>query len=207
MKVSIGGILVVAIAALQLFSGCSSNSTATGAGGSGGGGTGGAVGVGGRTGTGGAGVADAGAGGKDGGDAATPKSDASITGDGSMDAPAATLTEIWTTILSDVDPPDTAPTCVGCHDGSPGIPDYTSKATTYATWVGVASTSCTGGIRVTPGNAETSVLINKLRAKPSLGLGVTVCGGMPMPIGDTRRITLDQLHMIESWINAGAPNN
>jgi hypothetical protein len=28
-----------------------------------------------------------------------------------------------------------------------------------------------------------------------------------MPMGDTRSITLDQLHMIESWINAGALNN
>jgi hypothetical protein len=210
MKLRIGGIVVVAVAALSLFSGCSSSSTAnSGAGGAGAGGsgTGGAVGTGGRAGTGGAGIADAGTGGKDGGDAATSMPDGSVTSDGSVDAPAATLTQIWTTILSDANPPDTAPTCIGCHDGSPGIPDYTSKAMAYTTLVGVASTNCVGGIRVTPGNAETSVLVNKLRAKPNLGLGVTVCGGMPMPIGDTRSITIDQLHMIESWINAGALNN
>jgi hypothetical protein len=35
---------------------------------------------------------------------------------------------------------------------------------------------------------------------------VTVCGGNPMPFGN-RAITLDQLHMVESWINSGAPNN
>jgi len=35
---------------------------------------------------------------------------------------------------------------------------------------------------------------------------VTVCGGNPMPFGN-RTITLDQLHMVESWINAGALNN
>jgi hypothetical protein len=122
-----------------------------------------------------------------------------------VDASPATLTQIWTTILSDLAAP-TSPSCIGCHDGSAGIPDYTSIATTYATWVGVASTSCPGGIRVTAGNAETSVLINKLRSKPVLGLGVTACGGNPMPIGD-RSITLDQLHLIESWINAGALNN
>jgi hypothetical protein len=210
MKPRIDRIVVVAAAALQLFSGCSSSSTAnSGAGGSGAGGagTGGAIGMGGRTGTGGTGVADAGTGGKDGGDAATSKPDGSVTSDGSADAPAATLTQIYSTILSVVTPPDTAPSCMGCHDASPGIPDYTSKAMAYATLVGVASTSCAGGIRVTPGNAETSVLVNKLRAKPNLGLGVTVCGGMPMPIGDTRSITLDQLHMIESWINAGALDN
>ena len=51
------------------------------------------------------------------------------------------------------------------------------------------------------------MLVNKLRAKPNLGLGVTVCGGDPMPLGTDRSITLDQLHLIESWINAGALNN
>jgi len=70
----------------------------------------------------------------------------------------------------------------------------------------VPSTSCPPGIRVTAGNPATSVLVNKLRAKPNLGLGVTVCGGNPMPFGN-RTITLDQLHMVESWINAGALNN
>lgn len=209
MKVRIGGIVVVvAVATLGFFNGCSSNSPAkTGAGGAGIGdaGTGGAVGTGGNTGT---GVADAGADVKDAGDGATPKTDGNVTGDGAVDAPAAaTLTQIWTTILSDVSSPQTSPSCAGCHDGTPGIPDYSSRATTYATWVNVPSTSCPPGIRVTPGNAETSVLINKLRAKPNLGLGVTVCGGVPMPMGDTRSITLDQLHMIESWINAGALNN
>jgi hypothetical protein len=206
MKVRIGGI-IVAVATLGVFSGCSSKSSPADSGAGGGGaGTGGALGTGGKPGTGGAGVADAGADAMDGGDGATSKPDGSATGDAPVDAPAATLTQIWTTILSDVSSPQTSPSCVGCHDGSPGIPDYTSKAMTYATWVGVPSTSCSG-IRVTAGNAETSVLINKLRAKPNLGLGVTVCGGVPMPMGDTRSITLDQLHMIESWINAGALNN
>ena len=149
---------------------------------------------------------DAGDDGNDGGPDVASQVDGSGD-DGSIDAPAPTLTQIWTTILSVQTPVDTAPACNGCHDGSPGIPDYTSPATTYATWVGVASTSCPPGIRVTPGNAATSVLINKLSAKPNLGLGVTVCGGDPMPLGTDRTITLDQLHMIEDWINAGAPNN
>jgi hypothetical protein len=143
-------------------------------------------------------MVDAGAGGRDGG------------GDGAQNdaAAAATLTQIWTTILSVLTPVQTSPACIGCHDGSDSsIPNYTSVATTYATWVGVASTSCPGSIRVTPGNAETSVLVNKLRSKPVLGLGVTACGGEPMPIGTNRSITLEQLHLIESWINAGAPNN
>ncbi len=189
--------IVVAVAALPLFNGCSSSSPANS-------GAGGAFGMGGKPGTGGA--ADAGADKNDGGDGAMAKTDGNVTDDAAVDAPAATLTQIWSTILSDLTNSDTSPSCIGCHDGTPGIPDYTSVAKTYATWVGVASTSCSG-IRVTPGNAETSVLVNKLRAKPNLGLGVTVCGGMPMPIGDTRSITLEELHMIESWINAGALNN
>jgi hypothetical protein len=192
MKVRIGALTVLAIAALRLFSGCSSGDHSSS-------GSGGAPGTGGALGTGGAGIADAGPDGRDGG------GDGSHT-DAAVDAPPATLTQIWTTILSDVTTA-TAPACVGCHDGSDrSIPDYTSIATTYASWVGVASTSCPGSIRVTAGNAETSVLVNKLRSKPVLGLGVTACGGDPMPIGN-RSITLDQLHLIENWINAGALNN
>jgi len=224
MKVRIGGVIaaVVAVAMIQLFAGCSSNKSPAqndagsggtlgtgGAPGSGGGAGGAGVGghgTGGTPATGGAGGADAGAGGEDGGDAATSQPDGGGS-DGSADAPAPTLTQIWTTILSVITPADTAPSCIGCHDGSPGIPDYTSVAKTYQTWVNVASTSCPPGIRVTPGNAETSVLINKLRAKPNLGLGVTVCGGDPMPALPDAHITLDQLHMIEAWINAGALNN
>jgi hypothetical protein len=277
MKVRIGGVMVVAIATLRVFGGCSSDNSAvnadagddvlpvtlgtggtidarpdlaadvavdrsssgsggapgtggTGAGaGIGGAGIGGAIGMGGALGTGGAvdaggdtgvdvgaaggapgtggaAVADAGSGGNDGGGGATSQTDGSIASDGPIDAPAATLNQIWSTILS-VATAQTSPGCINCHDGSDSsIPNYTSTATTYATWVGVPSTSC-AGIRVTAGNAETSVLVNKLRAKPNLGLGVAVCGGDPMPVGTNRSITLDQLHMIENWINAGALNN
>jgi hypothetical protein len=206
MKVRICALTVLAIAALRLCSGCSSgnhSSSGTGGAGTGGAGTGGAHGTGGTPGTGGGAVADAGPDG--GGDGS--QTDGRVTSDGPVDAPPATLTQIWTTILSVFTPMQTAPSCAGCHDGTPGIPDYSSPATTYATWVNVPSTSCAPGIRVTPGNAETSVLVNKLRAKPNLGLGVTVCGGDPMPLGTDRSITLDQLHLIESWINAGALNN
>jgi hypothetical protein len=200
MKVRIGRVVVV-VATLGFFGGCSSNNSpgdsGAGGAGTGGAGTGGALGTGGKLGTGGAGVADAGGDGKDGGG----------TGDAPVDAPPATLTQIWSTILSVQDPIETAPACNGCHDGSLSIPDYTSPAMAYATLVGVPSTSCPPGIRVTPGNTETSVLISKLRAKPNLGLGVTACGGDPMPLGDNRSITLDQLHMVESWIRAGALNN
>lgn len=166
-------------------------------------------------GTGGAAVADAGAGGNSGAGGTTPATDGSIAGDaaidGSMDAPtdaqAATLNQIWSTILTVVTPSDTAPGCVGCHEGSdPTIPNYKTTKTAYETLVGQPSTSC-NGTRVIAGDAEHSILINKLRAKPNLGLGVVVCGGLAMPYLPDQHITLDQLHMIESWINAGALNN
>ena len=56
-----------------------------------------------------------------------------------------------------------------------------------------------------PGNAEASVLVNKLRAGSTFQLA-TVCGGDGMPQG-ARRISLDQLHLVEAWINGGALNN
>ena len=135
----------------------------------------------------------------------TPVTDAGTGADG----PAPTLTQIWTTIFGN-NAAAPAPGCVTCHNGNVNRPNFTSVATSYTTLVGpagtgVASVSCPPGIRVTPGNAETSVLVNKLRAGSGFGLAV-VCGGGAMPAGG-RAITLDQLHMIEAWITAGALNN
>jgi hypothetical protein len=137
----------------------------------------------------------------------TPVTDAGVGTDGPVDAAAPTLTQIWTSILGNMGA-GTAPGCALCHNGNANRPNYATIALAYATLVGpagtgVASVSCPPGIRVTPSNAETSVLVNKLRA----GLGLAaVCGGSPMPSGG-HAITLDQLHMIEAWINAGALNN
>jgi len=61
-------------------------------------------------------------------------------------------------------------------------------------------------VRVIPGNAADSVLVNKLRAHAPFNSGM-ICGGEPMPFSATRFITAAQLAMIESWINAGALDN
>ncbi|HET6146719.1 MAG TPA: hypothetical protein VFH68_04250, partial [Polyangia bacterium] len=124
--------------------------------------------------------------------------------DAGVDAAPATLTQIWNAVLGDQGD-GTSPSCRTCHNGRAGIPNFTSTLTSFTTLVGVASESCRPGIRVIAGNAESSILVNKLRAGSGFMLA-TVCGGDPMPRGD-RLITLDQLHMIESWINAGALNN
>jgi hypothetical protein len=174
----------------------------TGVGGAGVGGTGvGGIGVGG-TGVGGTGVGGTGVGGTGvGGDVGT----AGSTGmDGAVDAPPATLTQIWTAILGN-SAAEPAPGCVTCHDGSnTSIPDYTTAGTSFTTLVNAAATSCPG-TRVIPGSAAASVLVNKLRAKAPFNSGL-LCGGAAMPKGN-RSITPDQLQMIEQWINAGALNN
>ena len=164
--------------------GMGSGGTGVGGRGAGGAGVGGATGVGGSTGT-----------------------DAGVGSDGAVDAAPATLTQVWMQILSN-NGASPAPGCFGCHDGSDtAIPDYTSVATSYATLVGVnANESGCPGKRVVAGDTETSVLINKLRSKANFATA-TVCGGDPMPAGNNRRISADQLHMIESWITAGALNN
>jgi hypothetical protein len=197
MKCNLAGLLVLVLMLVRLGSGCSSDAAANDAGAGAGGapvGTGGAAGVGGL-GVGGATGADAGA---------TPdagKNDGAV--DAQNDAAAATFTQVWTNVLTECSS-GASPCCVGCHDGSlTGLPDYSTKALAYSTLVGVASVKC-AGVRVTAGNAEASVLVNKLRAKPNLALA-TVCGGQPMPL--MGEISLDQLHQIEAWINAGALNN
>jgi hypothetical protein len=169
----------------------------TGVGGSGVGGAGvGGSGVGG-TGVGGSGVGGSGVGGATG-------TDAGVGTDGAVDAAPATLTQIWTDILSNRGA-SPAPGCVLCHDGGNNtIPNYSSAATAFATLVGVDATNCAGK-RVVAGDTEHSVLINKLRAQVNFASAV-LCGGNAMPRG-ARRISAPQLHMIESWITAGALNN
>lgn len=178
-----------------------SGAGASAAGGSGAGGNSpgaGGAGVGGGGGFGGTGVGGAAGSGMDAG-----ASDAAE--DRPVDAAAATMTQVLA-ILQDPRSPPMVPGCLFCHDGTPGIPDYRTRALSRATLIGVASESCPPGIRVVAGNAETSVLVNKLRAGSGFGLA-TVCGdpqiSAPMPRGNFR-LTLDELHTIENWINAGA---
>jgi len=106
---------------------------------------------------------------------------------------------------------------------------YTALVGTAIPAVGVDSLRCPGmdgGAaikRVRPGNPDESVLVQKLRQ--GLGIG-TACDGVAMPLnipvpndggadagGDagfsltTHAITMDELNLVISWINAGALNN
>jgi hypothetical protein len=164
-------------------------------------GAGGAAGDGGRTGAGvggSAGVGGAGGVAKDAG-----ANDAAH--DRAVDAAVPTMTQVLA-ILQDVSSRPMPPSCLDCHDGTPSIPDFRTREFARATLIGVASASCPPGIRVVAGNAETSIMINKLRAGSGFGLA-TICGNpqisAPMPRGNFR-LTLDELHTIEGWINGGA---
>jgi hypothetical protein len=138
-------------------------------------------------------------------DAAGASDAADARADGVDAVPAATFSQVWRTILTEGSLPS-SPGCWFCHDGTPGIPEFTTQGLGYSTLVGQPSTSCPGRIRVIAGDAANSVLVNKLRAHAPFNSGM-ICGGMPMPLSATRFITPEQLAMIESWINAGALNN
>ena len=186
-------IRVVAVCLAVLVGACGghggSGDASSGMGGSGAGGAG----VGGRAGVGGGAGAGMDAGASD------------AAGDRAVDAAAPTMTQVLA-ILQDDRSRASPPFCIGCHDGTVGIPDFRSRAFARATLIGIPSSSCPPGIRVVAGDAETSVIINKLRAGSGFGLA-TVCGdpqiSAPMPRGRFT-LTLDELHTIEAWINAGA---
>jgi len=110
--------------------------------------------------------------------------------------------------------------------------NYRDKAAAYIALVGTAippvgvdSLRCPGmdgGAaikRVRPGNPDESVLVQKLRQ--GLGIG-TACDGVAMPLNiplpndggagtdagfTMHAITMDELNLVISWVNAGALNN
>ncbi len=107
---------------------------------------------------------------------------------------ATTLTQIQSTVFT--------PICSGCHNGVggalPGVQNLTDGHA-YAAIVGVASLEQPALMRVKPGDAANSYLIQKLEG----AAGIT---GSRMPLGGPYldQATIDQ---ISSWINSGAPNN
>ncbi len=161
-------------------------------------------------------------------------------GDTPADTQAApTFTQVFA-IISDFTT-DTSPGCAKCHDGViadggqvrlPHTLNFADKAAAYNMLVGVPSQRCPGGDggpdagpafdRVLAGNADLSVLVQKL--KQGLGMG-TACDSIGMPLqvvtqidggvdagdaGSTSThyaITPAQLTTIVGWINAGALNN
>jgi len=108
---------------------------------------------------------------------------------------AATLSQVQASVFG--------PICSGCHTGVgatlPGVQNLTTAANSFASLVGVASIEQPALMRVKPGDAANSYLIQKLEGAP----GIT---GARMPFGGPYlpQATIDQ---IKSWINAGAANN
>jgi collagen type VII alpha len=149
-----------------------------------------------------------------GGDATLPdsgSSDSSTGADtGAVDAGPPTFTNVYASIISTH--------CSGCHGGagtglSEGMLDMSTQAMAYADLVGgdggmgvaAAGTGCgTSGLkRVTPGDAMTSLIYEKVVAKTD-DAGAPC--GIPMPAAGPA-LTPEQDDLIAAWINAGALND
>ncbi len=91
------------------------------------------------------------------------------------------------------------PKCVnaGCHPGTGGGPMSLRSGDSFATLVGVNSTSY-GRPRVAPGNANNSVLYLKVIGNNAVGGRMPVLGN-PLSQAETDSIA--------AWINRGALNN
>ena len=93
--------------------------------------------------------------------------------------------------------------CISCHNtqnarfaGNLNLTDGIS----YSQLVNVASSGKAGAIRVLPGNADASYLIQKLEGAPGI-----VGERMPRTTGPF--LTPGQIQIIRAWIDQGALNN
>jgi hypothetical protein len=86
-----------------------------------------------------------------------------------------------------------------CHgDGAGGMTLSSSASANHAAWVGVASTSEPGFLRVEPGDPDNSYVVIKLEGRQSVGAR--------MPLGGAPTDDID-IANIRNWIAAGAQNN
>jgi mono/diheme cytochrome c family protein len=93
-------------------------------------------------------------------------------------------------------------TCATCHTDvgrSPAAGLNLKSGSAFANLVNVASSGLPGAIRVIPGNASGSYLVQKVEGAPGIA-------GLRMPRNGTP-LTDAQIKMIRDWIAAGAPNN
>jgi hypothetical protein len=132
-----------------------------------------------------------------------------------------TFTNVYASVLT--------PRCISCHvPGKNGVTvgnlDMTTQAQAYAALVGVPAMGTSAGtagvtcaslgagqtdgaamlLRVAPGDAADSLIVNKVTSKIA---GTTAECGSPMPSGGGAPITQPQADLITAWIQAGAPNN
>ena len=108
---------------------------------------------------------------------------------------APTLSQIQTQIFD--------PGCASCHTDvgrTPSGGTNLKAGASFAALVNVPSNAKTGAIRVIPGNANGSYLIQKLEGDAG------IVGGR-MPRTGPPFLTDAQVKMIRDWIAAGAPNS
>jgi mono/diheme cytochrome c family protein len=109
--------------------------------------------------------------------------------------PAPTLTAIQAAIFT--------PICSSCHNGVgtalPGALNLTSAAASYKALVGQFTVEQPTVEFVSPGNPNTSYLIQKLE-------GAVTITGKQMPLGGPY-LTSAQILMISQWIAAGPQND
>jgi hypothetical protein len=109
---------------------------------------------------------------------------------------------VVTTTLQSIQDSIFTPTCAtaGCHEGpiGPGLPagqDLSSVGSSFASLVNVAAVQEPSLLRVNPGNADNSYLIQKLEG--------TAATGSQMPLGGNP-LSQASIDAIRAWINAGA---
>ena len=108
---------------------------------------------------------------------------------------APTLAQIQTQIFD--------PICTACHTDvgrSPSAGLNLKAGSAFTQLVGVASSNNPGAVRVIPGNASGSYLVQKLE-------GAAGIVGLRMPRNGPPFLTDAQITIIRDWITAGAPNN
>jgi mono/diheme cytochrome c family protein len=109
--------------------------------------------------------------------------------------PAPTLTAIQAAIFT--------PICSSCHNGVgtalPGALNLTTAAASYKALVGQFTVEQPTVEFVSPGNPNTSYVIQKLE-------GLTTISGKQMPLGGPY-LTSAQILMISQWISAGPQND
>ncbi|WP_239491168.1 hypothetical protein [Luteitalea sp. TBR-22] len=93
--------------------------------------------------------------------------------------------------------------CTQCHTNQGRTPAANLNLTTeagYAQLVNVASVQKPGAVRVIPGDADNSYLVQKLEGTPGII-------GQRMPRNAGPFLTEGQMLIIRRWINQGAQNN
>jgi len=95
------------------------------------------------------------------------------------------------------------PSCTSCHTDvgrTPSAGLNLRAGAAFAGLVSVASPAQAGAVRVIPGNANNSYLVQKLEGAP----GIT---GLRMPRSGPPFLTDAQVQLVRAWITAGALNN